>query len=157
MVRGVWRAGGSPQRTPRARRGGKVARVGGPRKDTVSHGRGSLGGGARGNEDWRASFGPRNTRNPRKGEGGRNPCWLVVHGGLDSGFEILLVLVLDPRLVASLIGGFGIVFVSEGRNMWPAVLVRTHGKTLSPKPRVFGRSTNCGKRLSVRIPHRADD
>ena len=96
--------GGSPQRTPRARRGGKVARVGGPRKDTVGHGRGVFWGGgccARGfttkdrrNEvflrGWRASFGPRNNRNLRKGR--RVPerlmvdgWWLVVGGWWEIG------------------------------------------------------------------------
>ena len=52
-----------------------MARVGGPRKDTVDHGRGSRGGGALGNEDWRASVGPRNTRNSRKGRRARE--WSV--------------------------------------------------------------------------------
>jgi hypothetical protein len=52
-----------------------MVRVGGPRKDTVDHGRGSRGVGAWGNEDWRASFGPRNTRNSRKGRRARE--WSV--------------------------------------------------------------------------------
>jgi hypothetical protein len=71
-----------------------MARVGGPRKDTVDHGKGVFWGGVAGvgargfyHEDakdatvfwgWRASFEPRNTRNSRKGRGDRERWWLVV-------------------------------------------------------------------------------
>jgi hypothetical protein len=40
--------------------------------------------------------------------------WLVVDW---VGFKIVLVLVLDPRPVASLVGGFGFGLIAEGRQL----------------------------------------